>query len=91
MPIELKPETEALILQDLQRGVYQNAADFVEHAVAMLHEQEEWLSGNRSQIAAAIEKGYASAQHSDLIDEEQVRVRMAARKQEWLAQQRSRT
>jgi Arc/MetJ-type ribon-helix-helix transcriptional regulator len=90
MPIELKPETEALIQQDVRRGAYQNATDFVEHAVVMLHEQEEWLSGNRAEIAAAIEAGYASAQRGALIDEEQVRLNMAARKQKWLAQSRGR-
>ena len=88
MAIELKPKTEALIQQDVQRGPYRNAADLVEHAVAMLHEQEEWLAGNRSEIAARIEAGYASAQRGDLIDEEQVRVRMAERKRSWLTQQR---
>jgi Arc/MetJ-type ribon-helix-helix transcriptional regulator len=81
MPIELKPETEALIQQDVRRGAYLSPADFIEHAVAMLHEQEEWLSANRSEIAAKIETGYASAQRGDLIDEDQVRIQMAVRKQ----------
>jgi hypothetical protein len=35
-----------------------------------------------------MEAGYASSQRGDLMDEEQVRLRMAARKQDWLAQQR---
>jgi Arc/MetJ-type ribon-helix-helix transcriptional regulator len=91
MPIELKPETEALIRQDVQRGVYRDATEFVEHAVAMLHEQEEWFSTRRSEIAAALEAGYASAQRGDLADEQEVRANMAARKRNWLAQQRSLT
>ena len=91
IPIELKPETEALIQQDVQRGPYPSAAGFVEHAVAMLHEQEEWLSGIRPEIAARIAAGYASAQRGDWIDEEQVRIRMAGRKRTWLAQQRRQT
>lgn len=90
MTIELKPETEALIQQDLERGPYQTVADFVEQAVAMLHEQEVWLAENRAEIALQIEEGYASAQRGELIEEEQVRVRMDSRKREWLAQQRSR-
>ena len=40
------------------------------------------------EIAARMEAGYASSQRGDLMDEEQVRLRMAARKQDWLAQQR---
>ena len=73
MPIELKPETEALIRQDVQRGAYRDATEFVEHAVAMLHGQEEWLSAMRSEIASGIEAGYASARRGELIDEQQVR------------------
>jgi len=88
MPIELKPETEALIRQDVQRGAYRDATEFVEHAVAMLHGQEEWLSAMQSEIAAAIEAGYASALRGDLVDEQQVRTNMAARKQKWLTQSR---
>lgn len=88
MPIELKPETEALIRQDVQRGAYRNATEFVEHAVAMLHGQEEWLSAMRSEIGAGTAAGYASAQRGDLIDEQQVRTNMAERKQKWLAQSR---
>ena len=89
MPIELKPETEALIRQDVQRGRYRNAAEFVERAVAMLHGQEEWLSAMRSEIAAGIETGYASARRGDLVDEQQVRTNMAERKQKWLTRSRN--
>jgi hypothetical protein len=55
----------------------------------MLHEQEEWLSANRAEIAEKIAKGYASAQRGDLIDEQQLRDRVSVRKQEWLAQPRN--
>jgi Arc/MetJ-type ribon-helix-helix transcriptional regulator len=88
MPIELKPETEALIRQDVRRGAYRSDTEFLEHAVAMLHEQEEWLSTHRGEIASGIEAGYASAQRGDLTGEEEVRKRMAARKQEWLVSSR---
>ena len=88
MAIELKPETEALISQVVQRGAYRNAADFVERAVAMLHEQEEWLSDNSLEISEKIEAGYASAQRGDLLDEQAVRTRMAERKKTWLGEWR---
>ncbi len=90
MVIELKPETEALILRDLQHGSYGNVAEYVEQAVARLHEElhdeEEWLSANRQQISADLEAGWASAQRGDLIDAEQVELRMAEMKREWLAE-----
>jgi len=44
MKIELKPELEALIKQDVERGAYKSADEFVEQAVSLLHEQEAWLA-----------------------------------------------
>ena len=89
MPIELKPETEALIRQNIRRGGYRNATEFVERAVAMLHEQEEWLSAHKEEIAARIEAGFASTERGDLLSDEESRQRMAARKHEWLLSSRN--
>ena len=86
MTIHLRPELEALIQQDVQRGAYHSADEFVERAVQMLHDQEQWLADNRDEIAAKIEAGYASAERGDLIDGEQVRTRMSERKQVWREQ-----
>jgi hypothetical protein len=41
MTIHLKPELEALIRQDVQRGPYQSADKFVERAVQMLYDHEQ--------------------------------------------------
>jgi putative addiction module CopG family antidote len=76
MTIHIKPEIERLIQQDVERGPYRTADEFVERAVQMLHEQEEWMSSNRAGIATKIEEGYASAQRGEWIDRDQVRVRM---------------
>jgi antitoxin ParD1/3/4 len=88
MTIHLKPELEALIRQDVQRGSYQSADEFVEAAVQMLHEQEQWFADNRDDIAAKIEAGYASAERGDLSDPETVRARLNERKQTWRDQNR---
>jgi putative addiction module CopG family antidote len=88
MTIHVRPEIEALIQRDVQRGIYQSADEFVERAVQMLHEQEEWLAENPSEIAARIEEGYASAQRGELIDAAQVRADMETKKLVWLATQR---
>ncbi|HYL38152.1 MAG TPA: type II toxin-antitoxin system ParD family antitoxin, partial [Bryobacteraceae bacterium] len=68
MTIHLKPELEALIQQDVERGLYQSADEFVAHAVQMLHEQEQWLADNRYDIAAKIEHGFAQAERGELVD-----------------------
>ena len=88
MKIELTPELEKLIKQDVERGAYQSVDEYVEHAVSLLHEQEAWLAEHRSEIATKIEAGYAAAQRGELIDSEQVRQEMDERKRAWLAEKR---
>ena len=83
MTIHLKPELEALIQKDVERGPYQSADEFVEQAVQMLHEQEQWLADNHADIAAKIENGYASAERGELLDPEQARAQVNERKQAW--------
>ena|ERR1700680_4803025 len=84
MTIHLKPELERLIKKDVERGPYETADEFVERAVQMLHEQEEWLSMNRAEISAKIEEGYASAQRGEMIDGDEVRARMEQKKCAWM-------
>jgi putative addiction module CopG family antidote len=88
MNIHLRPELEHLIQEDVERGTYQNVDEFVECAVQMLHEQEELLSANRTEISAKIEEGYASAQRGELIDDGEVRAQMEERKRIWQADPR---
>ena len=83
MTIHLKPELQALIQKDVQRGPYESVDEFVERAVELLHEQEEWVSENRADIAAQVEHGFAQAERGELIDGEEavrrLRQRRAAR------------
>ena len=88
MTIRLKPELEALIQKDVERGPYQSADEFVEQAVQMLHEQEQWLADNQVDIATKIEEGYGSAERGELLDPEQVRAEVETRKQAWRNRQR---
>jgi antitoxin ParD1/3/4 len=88
MKIELRPELEKLIKQDVQRGPYQSVDEFVEHAIALLHEQEAWLAEHGSEIKAKIEQGYAAAQRGELIDSDEIRSRLDDKKRAWLAEKR---
>jgi len=80
MEIHLRPELEELIREDVQRGPYQTVDEFVEQAVAMLHEQEAWLAQHRNEIETQIADGYASAGRGELIDAKEVRSRLNKRK-----------
>jgi len=84
MTIHLKPELEALIQEDVERGPYQSADEFVAQAVQMLHEHEQWLADHRTEIAAKIEHGFAQAERGELIDSIEVRARLNKRKQAWV-------
>jgi antitoxin ParD1/3/4 len=88
MKIQLRPELEQLIRQDVQRGPYQTVDEFVEHAVSLLHEQEAWLAEHGSEIRDKIEQGYAAAQRGELVDSDQVRSRLDERKRAWLSDKR---
>ena len=88
MDIRLRPEVEEMIKRDVERGTYESAQEFVEHAVTLLHEQESWLAAHGSEIRAKIEKGYASAERGDLLDEERVRAEMKKRKAAWQTEKR---
>ena len=83
MAIQLKPELEALVQQDVEQGPYQSADEFLERAVQMLHEQEVWLREHRDEIAAKIEAGYASAERGDLLDPAEVRSHLNEHKKAW--------
>jgi antitoxin ParD1/3/4 len=87
MEIRLRPEVEALIRQDVQRGAYQTVDEYVEHAVAMLHEQESWLAAHRAEIEAQIDEGYAAAQRGELLEADEVRTRLNELKQAPLGKQ----
>jgi antitoxin ParD1/3/4 len=88
MNVRLKPETEKLIQQDLQSGVYQSVDEYVEHAIAVLHEREAWLAANRAEIAAKLEEGWAAAQRGELVDADDALSRLEERKRAWLAERR---
>jgi Arc/MetJ-type ribon-helix-helix transcriptional regulator len=43
MTVQLSPKLEALVKQDVERGLFRSAEEFVERAVTELHEREEWV------------------------------------------------
>lgn len=90
MDIWLKPELEKLVEQDVQRGPYQTADEFVERAVVLLHEQESWLAEHAAEISAKVGEGFAAAKRGELIDAERARAAMEEKKRAWLADKRSR-
>jgi Arc/MetJ-type ribon-helix-helix transcriptional regulator len=89
MTVTLNPEQERRLADVVRSGAYQNAEQVFERALEMLFEQEEWLTENRVEIGAAVELGFAEAERGELIDGDEVRSRMAARKNAWMAEKSS--
>jgi Arc/MetJ-type ribon-helix-helix transcriptional regulator len=87
MEIRLRPELEALTRQDVERGPYQTVDEFVERAVAMLHEQEAWLAEHRTEVGAQIAEGYAAAQRGELVEADELRSRVNDLKRTRLGEQ----
>jgi antitoxin ParD1/3/4 len=85
MTIYLKPELEALIQEDVERGPYQSVDEFVAQAVQMLHEHEQWLADNRADIAAKIEHGFGQAERGELVDGEEAFLQLRQRHDEYRA------
>ena len=88
MTINLRRELEQLIQQDVERGHYKSVDEFLETAIQMLHEQEEWLETNRLDIAARIEEGYAAAQRGELIESDEVQRQIREKKAACRAERR---
>lgn len=80
MEISIRPEVEAMIREAIQRGSYRSMDEFVERAVALLHEQETWLAEHREEIESRITAGYQSAQRGNLIGADEVRSRLSESK-----------
>ncbi len=80
MDIQLRPELEDLVRQDVDRGPYQSVDEYVEHAVSLLHAQETWLAEHRAEINSRIADGFAAAKRGELIDADRVRSNLQQKK-----------
>lgn len=66
MMITLKPEIEALILEDIARGVSGSVEQYLEDAVRSLHARESFMVHTTQDLRDAIEEGWAAAQTGPL-------------------------
>jgi hypothetical protein len=71
MMIDLKPEQQRVIDLAVKSGAYQDPGEVLDQAFAIIREQldlEDWMIGQREEVAAHIAAGFAEAEHGDLID-----------------------
>jgi putative addiction module CopG family antidote len=88
MTIHLKPELEALIQKDVDRGHYHSVDEFVERAVQMLHEEEALLANDSQAIHEKIERAFGQFERGEGFTPEESRAWLQEKKVAWLKQQR---
>ena len=84
MTIHLKPELEALIQKDVERGPYQSVDEFVERAVQMLHEEEGLLANDSRAIREKIERAFGQFERGEGLTPEESRLQLQEKKAAWL-------
>src|SRR6185312_21609 len=87
MTIQLKPELEDLVKQDMQRGSYQSVDEYVQRAIEILHEEEELLAHEKNVIGEQIASGLAQLERGEGIPEDLARERMQERKAKFIREQ----
>jgi antitoxin ParD1/3/4 len=71
MTIDLKPEQQRVIDLAVQSGAYQNPDEVLDQAFEIIREQlnlEDWMFGQREEVASHIAAGFAQAERGELID-----------------------
>ena len=71
MTIDLKPEQQRVIDLAVQSGAYQNPSEVLDQALEIIREQldlEDWMLGQREEVAAHIAKGFAQSERGEVID-----------------------
>lgn len=71
MTIDLKPEQQRVIELALRSGAYQSAGEVLDQAFEIIREQldlEDWMLGQREEVAAHVAAGFGQAERGELID-----------------------
>jgi Arc/MetJ-type ribon-helix-helix transcriptional regulator len=71
MTIDLNPEQQRVIDLAVRSGAYQNPGEVLDRAFEIIREQldlEDWMLGQRDEVATHIAVGFAQAERGELID-----------------------
>ena len=86
MTVQIRPEFEAILLEDAKSCGYEPAEEYIERAIQLLHEERLGPIENRAEKAARIEEGWAEAERGELIDGDVKYAELQAYRKEWLRQ-----
>jgi Arc/MetJ-type ribon-helix-helix transcriptional regulator len=71
MTIDLKPEQQRVIDLAIRSGAYRDPDEVLEQAFEIIREQldlDDWMLGQKEQVAAHIAAGFAQAEGGELVD-----------------------
>ncbi len=69
--IDLKPEQQRVIDLAVRSGAYRDPGEVLDQAFEIIREQldlEDWMLGQRDELASHIAEGFAQAERGELID-----------------------
>ena len=70
MTIDLNPEQQHMIDLAISSGAYKDPAEVIDQAFEIIREQlqsQHWITGQRDEVRAQIEAGFAEAERGELI------------------------
>ena len=88
MHLNVPPDLETLINKRLSSGAYANAEDVLRRALEAQDAEESWSDEERRALSAHLEQGYLQAERGELIDGEQARREIQAKKDDWRCSKR---
>jgi Arc/MetJ-type ribon-helix-helix transcriptional regulator len=88
MTIHLRPEHEQLIADAIRSGAYQSPDQVIGRALEVLRSEDDWLHGNRDDIAGKIERAFGQFERGEFFTAEESRADMEKRKAAWRADQK---
>jgi antitoxin ParD1/3/4 len=84
MKVELNPELEQMIEQDVQRGNYRSVNEYLDRAVRILHQEEELLALDHEVVDEEIASGIGQLDRREGVSGELARKRMQERKNRFI-------
>jgi antitoxin ParD1/3/4 len=83
MQLNVPPDLQTLINKRLSSGGYKSVEDVLRRALEAQDAEESWTEEERRALSAHIEEGYQQAERGELIDGDQARNEIQARKDDW--------
>ncbi len=80
MTVTLDPAAEQLLQRELARGVYENPAEIIAHALDVIATEEDWLLRNKEAISADLDESFAESARGEGYSLEEIKAFLAEKR-----------